>query len=131
MEGELAKLRAEQQRDALRLGDLHEMPLDGDRSLRSLHLGDLDADDLRRDLRLRLRCDVPRSGDRGATAKAVTMAPMVAMRFMVFSRLVVLMSREYERHRSVSFALVTLRMSPPLHTEAAAGVAIGTSLPDT
>ena len=63
MEGELAKLRAEQ-RDPLRLGDLHQVPLDGDRSLRPLHLRDLNTDDLRRHLRLRLRCDVPPSGDR-------------------------------------------------------------------
>ena len=63
MEGELAKLRAEQQRDALRLGDLHEVPLDGDRGLRPLDLRDLNADDLRRHLRLRLCCDVPRGGD--------------------------------------------------------------------
>lgn len=62
MEGELAKLRAHE-RDALRLGDLHQMPLDGDRGLRALDLGDLDADDLRLDLWLRLRCDVSRSGD--------------------------------------------------------------------
>ena len=65
MEGELAKLRVEQQRDALRLSDLHQVPLDGDRGSCSLHLRDLNADDLRRHLRLRLCCDVSGSGDRG------------------------------------------------------------------
>ena len=64
MEGELAKLRVEQQRDALRLGDLHEMPLHGDRGSRPLDFRDLNADDLRRDLWLRLCCDVPPGGDR-------------------------------------------------------------------
>ena len=62
MEGELAKLRAEQ-RDALRLCDLHQVPLDGDRGLRTLDPRDLNADDLRPHLRIRLCCDVPRSGD--------------------------------------------------------------------
>ena len=37
---------------------------------------------------------LPAAATEGATAKAVMMAPMVAMRFMVFSRLVILMSRE-------------------------------------
>ena len=54
----------EQQRDALRLGDLHQVPLDGDCGLRPLHSRDLNANDLRLDLWLRLRCDVPRGGDR-------------------------------------------------------------------
>ncbi len=36
----------------------------------------------------------PAAATDGATAKAVMIAPMVAMRFMVFSRLVVLMSRQ-------------------------------------
>ena len=35
----------------------------------------------------------PAAATVGTTAKAVTTAPMVAMRFMVFSRLVILMSR--------------------------------------
>ena len=36
----------------------------------------------------------PAAGDRWRDAKAVTMAAMVAMRFMVCSRLVILMTRE-------------------------------------
>jgi hypothetical protein len=35
----------------------------------------------------------PPAAAAGATAKAVMMAPMAAMRFMVFSRLVILMPR--------------------------------------
>ena len=61
MEGELAKLRMQEQRDALRLGNLHQMPLDGDRGPCSLDLRDLNADDLW----LRLCRDVPGSCDRG------------------------------------------------------------------
>ncbi len=35
------------QREALRVRDLHQMPLQRDRDLRALHLRDLDVDDLR------------------------------------------------------------------------------------
>src|SRR5688572_2803087 len=69
MEGELAKLRTHEQRDALGLCDLHEVPLDGDRSLGPLDLRDLNADDLRLHLWLRLRRDVSGSGDRGRYCK--------------------------------------------------------------
>ena len=60
------------------------MALERDRGLRALHLRDLDVDDLRLVvLRLDLRRPFPAAATAGATAKAVAMAPMVAMRFMV------------------------------------------------
>jgi hypothetical protein len=68
-EKELADLGADQEREALRLRDLHEVPLNRDRGPRALHVSDLNGDDLGRKLRLHLRCVVSSGCDRCGDGK--------------------------------------------------------------
>ena len=92
MEGALADVRAEHERDAVRLRDLHEVTLQRDHRLRTLHLRDLDVDDLCLVvLRLGLATTFPAAATAGATAKAVAIAPVMAMVLMPRSLLIVLM----------------------------------------
>jgi hypothetical protein len=89
-EKDLAEDRCRKLRPPLRVHELCAVGLERELGPSALRARDLGADDLCPELWLDLRGELPApaSAEVGAMAKIVMTAPMVAMRFMMFSLLV-------------------------------------------